>query len=55
MNGFFRKPSCMKYEIVNMSEWAQMNRLIDSYGPCSLIEFHFSSKFWKAFYAWDTT
>lgn len=36
MNGFFRKPSCMKYEIVNISEWAQMNSLIDSYGPCSL-------------------
>lgn len=36
MNGFFRKPSCIKYEIVNISEWAQMNRLIDSYGPCSL-------------------
>lgn len=36
MNAFFRKPSCMKYEIVNVSEWEQMNRLIDSSGPCSL-------------------
>lgn len=58
MNGFFRKPSCMKYDIVNISEWAQMNKLIDSYGPCSHsgdAELHFSSEFWKAFYAWDTT
>lgn len=48
MNGFFRKPSCMKCKIVNISEWAQMNRLIDSYGPCSRsgdAELHFSSEF----------
>lgn len=48
MNGFSRKPSCMKYEIVNISEWAQMNRLIDSYGLCSLsgdVELHLSGEF----------